>query len=377
MAERYSSNVLYIIAAMCGLSPASAPSFPAPWAAQSQPSVTKTDERVVLFPAAGYLDADGLWRVDVHGWIFEPEEDDRLRSALQRKLAETLGLDPADAEGDRFRARAALFLADNERGKRVVIEVEGTTVRTLADPSGPEGHFDATLWLDPATMPPTDPPTPIRALTLRVPLPEGDARAYVTSADLIPPEGLSVVSDIDDTVKVSNVRDRAALLQNTFVRPFEPAPGMAALYQRLHARGAAFHYVSASPWQLFPPLAEFLRDAGFPPGHWSMREFRLKDRTLLALFDDPEQYKMAAIGPLLERWPKRSWVLIGDSGEKDPEAYLALARQHPGRVVKVLIRDVSGEPRDAERYRRLMEGLDPALLDVFETPPESLELPPK
>jgi phosphatidate phosphatase APP1 len=35
--------------------------------------------------------------------------------------------------------------------------------------------------------------------------------------------GVSVVSDIDDTVKASNVVDRSDLLPNTFLRPFEPS----------------------------------------------------------------------------------------------------------------------------------------------------------
>jgi Ca-activated chloride channel family protein len=40
----------------------------------------------------------------------------------------------------------------------------------------------------------------------------GDPRSFVGEAQLVPPRGVSVVSDIDDTIKVSNVQDKKALL---------------------------------------------------------------------------------------------------------------------------------------------------------------------
>jgi len=43
-------------------------------------------------------------------------------------------------------------------------------------------------------------------------------------------EGVSIISDIDDTIRVSNVADRAALLRGTFVEPFAAVPRMAELY---------------------------------------------------------------------------------------------------------------------------------------------------
>ena len=66
----------------------------------------------------------------------------------------------------------------------------------------------------------------------------------------VPPEGLSIIW-YRDTVKVSNVNKRE-LLANTFLREFTPIEGMAALFRRWgRAHGAVFHYVSASPWQLW------------------------------------------------------------------------------------------------------------------------------
>jgi len=82
---------------------------------------------------------------------------------------------------------------------------------------------------------------------------------------LLSPTGLSVISDIDDTIKVSEVGDREALLRNTFLKPYNPLPGMAEVYAGWATNsGASFQYVTASPWQLYPDLTAFMRSNEFP-----------------------------------------------------------------------------------------------------------------
>ena len=78
------------------------------------------------------------------------------------------------------------------------------------------------------------------------------------------PQGVSVISDIDDTIKISEVKDRKLLLQNTFFRPFQAVPGVPDKYRQWAEAGVAFSSVSASPWQLYDPLANFFRQVGFP-----------------------------------------------------------------------------------------------------------------
>ncbi len=63
--------------------------------------------------------------------------------------------------------------------------------------------------------------------------------------------GLSVISDIDDTVKISNVLSKRSLLKHTFYSYFKPVEGMSELYQKWSEQKCQFHYVSASPWQLY------------------------------------------------------------------------------------------------------------------------------
>jgi phosphatidate phosphatase APP1 len=194
---------------------------------------------------------------------------------------------------------------------------------------------------------------------------------------LLDPRGVSVISDIDDTIKISQVRNRSELARNTFCRPFKAVPGMSGLYQSWRTNaGAQFHYVSASPWQLYEPLSEFIRSNAFPAGTFHMKHFRVKDETFWDLFQSPERYKPDVIAPILERFPERRFLLVGDSGEKDPEVYGALARRHRKQIVRICIRDVTGEP-EVPRYRNAFKGLPRDLWTVFKDPAELATLDPK
>jgi phosphatidate phosphatase APP1 len=180
-----------------------------------------------------------------------------------------------------------------------------------------------------------------------------------------------VISDIDDTIKITEVRNRHALLRNTFLREFTSVPRMAEFYQLIaRSNDAQFHYVSASPWQLHVAIVEFLEIHNFPRGTFVMKEFRWKNRTFLSLFSDPEKYKPTVIEPLLKRFPKRHFILIGDSGERDPEIYAALARQYPEQIAAVYIRDVTGESATTARYTKAFRGLPNELWQVFSNPSE-------
>jgi phosphatidate phosphatase APP1 len=128
---------------------------------------------------------------------------------------------------------------------------------------------------------------------------------------------------------------------------------MAALYQHWRQRdGASFHYVSASPWQLYVPLEEFTRSNAFPMGSFHLKEFRWRGERFLNRFASPEDYKIRTIEPLLQAAPRRRLVLVGDSGERDPEAYGELARRHPEQVVAIFIRELAGKRLRRRAIRR-------------------------
>ena len=333
-------------------------------------SSIKPDEEVVFFPTSAHLDEEGTtWVIPVHGWIFEREEDSIWRTVVIEELLRCLELDPSVVERQLFRERARLFLVDNERGKKVHIQM-GERVFAM-NPSEPNGHFTGVFGLE-------------RKLFegagqnifqhFRAVMPEGDSRRFQGMVQLLLPEGTSVISDIDDTIKISQVADKQQLLANTFLRPFRKVPGMAELYRKWAEAGAAFHYVSSSPWQLYPALSKFVAREGFPRGSFHLKSFRLKDRTFFNLFETPERSKPPVIDFILRTYPRRKFILVGDSGEKDPEVYGAIARKYPEQIIFVFIRNVSPKDHGAKRFMTAFNGLSRKRWKVFFDPRELVDI---
>ena len=103
-------------------------------------------------------------------------------------------------------------------------------------------------------------------------------------------------------------------------------------YKILEQKGISFHYLSASPWQLYPILNQAMEDAGFPQGSIDLKYFRWKDETFMNFLASPVKYKTERIESFLTKYPKRTVILIGDSGELDPEIYGHIARKHPTQI---------------------------------------------
>lgn len=333
--------------------------------ADESPSKIKSDERVVFFPANARLaDQGAVWEARVHGWIFEPEQGDLLRAVAVDELRKMLDLDPKETATKTFESRVRLFLVDNERGKRVGIRLAGETF--VSDESAADGHFAIAVRI-PAEKIAGELKTS-RIVRYRAVLDGDDRRSFAGELHCLAPEGVSIVSDIDDTIKVTEVTSKLSLVRNTFFREFRAVDGMADIYQRWAKQGYDFHYVSAAPWQLYEPLREFASAVKFPAGTYHLKRMRLKDETLFNLFADPVEYKLAILEPMFAQYPERKFVLVGDSGEKDPEIYGHLARRYPGQVEAIFIRDVTGEKRDSERYEKALEGVLGGKWHVFGEP---------
>lgn len=332
-------------------------------------SDVEKDEWVVFFPTAAHLSEDGRqWIAPVHGWIYEPEADSLVRNAAIAGLRKMLGLPEGRSSTQIFEQRARPFLVDNERGKRIAIRVADETFDL--DRSREDGHFFGTVRLDTQAAARWASGGEIRYVAVTDP---DDKRHFRGTIRLIPPAGISVISDIDDTIKVTEVTDRQKLVENTFFLPFRAVDGMPQLYGRWASAGADFHFLSASPWQLYEPLAEFASEAGFPSATFHLRQIRLKDSSVLALLADPLEYKLRVIESLMADFPQRRFILIGDSGERDPEVYGAAAAKHPDQVLRIYIRDVTGHAADSPRYEAAFVRLPRGTWQLFRDPAEIRE----
>lgn len=179
---------------------------------------------------------------------------------------------------------------------------------------------------------------------------------------VIPPAGarFGVISDIDDTVLWTNVTNKLNMVltlarSNPFTR--KPFKGVAALYRALHAgvagnEGNPVFYVSSSPWHLFDPLVEFMRLQNIPLGPLMLRELSVRALLKPAM---SRNHKLDKIEKVLRTYPSLPFVLIGDSGERDPEIYAEIVRRHPQAIKVIYIRNVNPDPDRIDALDRLAE----------------------
>jgi phosphatidate phosphatase APP1 len=166
-----------------------------------------------------------------------------------------------------------------------------------------------------------------------------------------------VISDIDDTILLTGLTEGVAMVARTVLREASQRaaiPGMASLYRGL-ARGIpsrsgkrqpepTFFYVSTGSWTFYPTLQEFVQLRGFPQGPMFLTDWGPTERYIRR---SGAEHKRTAIRRLFEAYPSMDFVLVGDSGQRDPLTYEEMAREFPGRVRLILIRQVG--PDDEER----------------------------
>jgi len=322
----------------------------------------KSDEACLIYPSQAYRTDAGRWEAPLRGWVYEPEEHALVRTALLATFRGLFGRDWTGDEKEHFASRARWFLADSEEGKSVTVHIG--TERHSVGPSDSEGRLNDTFALSEFALTSADERGWVSLEVEREPGVLSPRNGWIQP---VPPAGVSVISDIDDTIKVTGVSDRGELLRNTFLRPFMAVEGMSGLYADWAEQGAVFHYVSGSPWQLYPVLSEFFNKEGFPRGGYYLRDFNLGPSGLADILSAPKDDKARWIGILMDRFPGRTFILVGDSGEGDPEIYGEFARSHPEQVALILIRNVTGETREDKRYADAFLQVDPAIWQLFST----------
>ncbi|KAF5379589.1 hypothetical protein D9757_009286 [Collybiopsis confluens] len=172
-----------------------------------------------------------------------------------------------------------------------------------------------------------------------------------------PPEGLGIISDVDDTIKVTNVLTKSLLIENTLYKDPVPVAGMPDLYSHLSkslttkstTAGTSippqFLYVSGSPFQLYPFLSKFL-ESHYPDANdwWGSDEAKV-------------DYKVEQINRIHEMYPKKSFLAVGDSTEMDPEVYGKIFKQHKGFLRCIWIHLVDGAKNSQSRFDAALEGV--------------------
>lgn len=163
-----------------------------------------------------------------------------------------------------------------------------------------------------------------------------------------------VISDVDDTILISRSSDLIRKAQLTFfnnARTRTAFPGVSALYQALQrgSNGQQYNplfYVSSSPWNLYGLLHHFCEVHEIPEGPFLLRDLGIDKDTFIK--NGHGKHKVTQITTIFLLYPDTQFILVGDSGQKDPEIYEFLSRKYPNHIKAIYIRDVTNPKRDKE-----------------------------
>ena len=243
-------------------------------------------------------------------------------------------------------------------------------------PTDSRGEIDG--WVPLPRAPPDEPQSPwlpdgaqtaaiVRLDVQTQPTTDGASAVAATgnsSAWLVPPEGVVVLSDVDDVLRLTKIYQPAEALRNTFARDYQPWDAMPGVYAAWHAQQPAqpyhFHYLTTTPQQAARRYLAFLL-AYYPPGSFESRplNFTTVDQTF--------SIRRLLLDRILETFPRRRFVLVGDTTNPDIMAdYPAVAKAH-ANVACILLRNTSASdannrfPYDTSAF----QGLDPASYMFF------------
>lgn len=341
--------------------------------------VFRKSKEVIVYPTYGYRKegGEGAWVVRLRVWVSKARRlpvPDEAVAAFASEMGELTEKDVA-----RLRERISAFVADDDSRETLSVRFDKdpeTHTYNLPGETDANGLLMTEMELRDASA---------RAILAA----QGSANGWLdfnVAAEgfegrgrcrLVEPEGVSVISDIDDTIKITEVpAGKRIVLRNTFLRDYQPTKQLPEIY-RDFGDGVMFHYVSGSPWQLYKLLGEFVRRS-FPEGAFHMKNVR-KNLFVPDSWHDSFEFakgseatfdqKVEQISKILRAFPRRKFILFGDSGEKDPEVFRKIKREFGEQVSKIFIRDVVGE-RIKTKPHRLDESdgahADDVHIDVIE-----------
>lgn len=325
------------------------------------------EEKATFYSTYGYKKGDH-WVIPMRVWVHEPRALSEELSVKVEASMGNLGL----GEIKNFRSRIQDFAADSESHEKVTLAFDNDPANqrySVQNSLGASLRTDLNGLIEGEIKISTTKASELLSrqrsrdgwLTYRATSRSHSGRGRVR---LLENSGLSVISDIDDTIKVTEIPAGSKIvIRNTFFRDFVAAPEMAAMYQGL--QGASFHYVSGGPYQLYEPLSQFLfsERTGFPEGTFHMRSVR-KNLLSTNVWEDLKVFvtdenatmtqKISQISEIMRNFPERKFLLIGDSGEKDPEVYREIRDRFHGQVLEIRIRDVVN---DREKNPGRLEGM--------------------
>ncbi|RAL58068.1 hypothetical protein DID88_009676 [Monilinia fructigena] len=257
----------------------------------------------------------------------------------------------------------------------------GKTAELRLGPSGREGiSSDIRILVDKKDG---------EVVTWKAKVPEGAEGILEMRTVYAEPEGWGVISDIDDSIKLTQTSSPTGILCSTFLSKPSPIEGMPEFYKHIQslitpkcASVAPWFYLSASPYTLYSFLNDF-RLKYYPQGTMILRDANFLNLSglLETLTEGTQEYKVDRMEKIHKWLPKRKMICVGDSTQSDPEAYGEMYRKDPTWIKLILIRKVTdiaaigiSDKNEPERFEKAFTGVPKSVWRVFESPKECYDL---
>ena len=209
---------------------------------------------------------------------------------------------------------------------------------------------------------------------------------YKGTCQVVKDQGIAVISDIDDTMRIADGFDLFELLRSSFYYNYTPVDGMTELFAKWKLKyNCRFYYVTASPDQLFPEFDLFCATYHFPFGYYVGKHFRwyyddaqvshehtidylMPNESMVQVTDlqdnfdskytneTPEQlqnimmdgnskfliynHKYLSIFEIVSKQPNTKFILIGDDTAHDAFIFSKIKDHFPDQILHIYVRHV-------------------------------------
>lgn len=180
---------------------------------------------------------------------------------------------------------------------------------------------------------------------------------------------VGLVSDIDDTILISHATRMGkkfwlSISKNAYTR--RPLPGISRLYRLISQQGRnPIFYVSSSDWNLYDMMQDFMRYRDLPDGTLLMQALSINLKSFWKSGGGNHHHKLDKIELLMQLYPGMKFILVGDSGQKDPELYAEVVHRHPARILAVYIREIKEDNARKEKLQRSVDQYNPSIRIAF------------
>lgn len=170
----------------------------------------------------------------------------------------------------------------------------------------------------------------------------GNATSYLVSDN-----GITIISDIDDILRVTKIYEPKEGLLNTFANPFTTWMNMDDIYRNwsVSLPNMHFHYLTTTPEQITPMYMQYIY-SNYPGGSFDTRPLNFSDVSATL------SIRKFLLQKIFETFPHRKFILVGDTTNSDiMRDYPEMATDFPGQVQCIFLRNTSfTDPGDKFPY---------------------------